>query len=154
MKNIVKSRIVFRIALAMTMLMLTVQVSSVSVAAQSALSISITGPTRAFLLLAPTSTYTITVMNRGSSAYNGVIVTETAPVGETIPVGMSYFNLMPVVTPAIKIFTWNLGILQPGSTTQITLTLVNAVLGSWTNTVSVTTSEGASAQASITTTII
>ena len=141
MKNMVKLKIVFRIALATMMLMLTVQVSLASVAAQS-LTTSMTGTTTT-IPVGSTVTYTITVMNTGNSPYTGVVVTDT------IPVSMSYVSSTPVTTILPKVVTWNFGTLQPGSTMQISLVLRGDVLGSYpTNTVTVTTSEGASAQAS------
>ena len=141
MKNIIKSKIVLVIALATMMLMLTVQVSSV---VASDLSISMTGTST--IPVGSTVTYTITVMNMGSSLYTGVVVTDT------IPASMSYVSSTPVTTILPKVVTWNLGTLQPGSAIQITLVLRGAIFGSYpTNTVSVTTAEGASAQASVTT---
>lgn len=142
----VNSRTVLEIALAMMMMMLTVQVSLASVAALPTLSISKMGPSRINWSYNAYATYTIIVTNTGTSSATNVVVTDF------IPTGMSYISSsMPVTTILPKEVTWNLGTIMPGTTMQISLVLRGNVVGSWTDTATVTSAEGVTAQASATT---
>lgn len=88
------------------------------------------------------ATYTITIGFEDAVAKN-VIVTDT------LPNDMSFDSSSDggVYDDTTRQVTWNLGDIDPGTTTEITLTLTGDVAGERTNTVSVTCDEGMYAEA-------
>jgi len=85
--------------------------------------------------------YTITVKNTSNIALTGV------KVRDDIPAGMSYVSSTVDADQAGRVVTWNLGSVAAGATETIGLTLKSTDRGTWTNSVLVTSAEGASASA-------
>jgi uncharacterized repeat protein (TIGR01451 family) len=123
----------------------TAQASATTIVELPSLSITKTGPAKIGLF--STATYTITVTN--PSAYTATSVVAT----DTMPAGMSYVSSVPVGTVSGSTVTWDLGTMAPLASKTITLVLKGDQLGTWTDTVVVTSAEGATAQASATTVV-
>ncbi|MDD5127548.1 MAG: DUF11 domain-containing protein [Dehalococcoidales bacterium] len=86
--------------------------------------------------------YTITVRNDGAETATGVSVTDT------LPEGLTYVSSTPNGVVSGTTVTWNVGTLAPNASSTITAKFTAAKVGSWTNTVKATSTEGVSAQAS------
>jgi uncharacterized repeat protein (TIGR01451 family) len=123
----------------------TAQASATTIVELPTLGITKTGP--ATLNWLQDGTYIITVTNTGAYTNTGVVVTDT------LPSGMSYVSSNPAGTVSGSTVTWDLGTMAPGAIRAITLMLKGDQLGTWTNTVKVMSAEGATAQASVTTTV-
>ncbi len=104
-----------------------------------------TGP--ATLNQSTTATYTITARNTGGTSLTGVTVTDT------IPTGMSYVSSSPTGTVFGNTVRWNLGTLYASQQRQLTLVLRGNTNGTWTNSATVTTTQGLTDTDSATTTV-
>ena len=82
--------------------------------------------------------YQITATNNGESDLTGVVITDA------IPAGMSYVGSDSDGTHSAGVVTWNIGDLAIGGTVTVTVTLRGDDAGMYTNTASVTSTEGAS----------
>ncbi|MCD6452901.1 MAG: DUF11 domain-containing protein [Dehalococcoidales bacterium] len=81
--------------------------------------------------------YTITVNNTGSVNLTNTTVTDQ------IPTGMSYISSSPTGSHSGQQVWWSLGTMTPGEQEQLSLTVSCDSVGSWTNSASVSSSEGA-----------
>ena len=81
--------------------------------------------------------YQITATNNGESDLTGVVITDT------IPVGLSFISADSGGTHAAGVATWNVGGLSIGESVTVTVTLRGDEAGMYTNTASVTSTEGA-----------
>ena len=86
-------------------------------------------------------TYTITASNTGTANLTGVVITDN------IPSQMSYVSSDSGGQEADGVVTWTIGDLAVGGTAEVMLTLRGDSVGEVINTASVTTTEGASANA-------
>jgi len=98
--------------------------------------------------LGDNASYTITVENTSNVTLSEVTVKDD------IPQGMSYVSSSVDAQQAGRLVTWSLGSMNAGATKQINLSLKGEDRGTWTNTVTVTTKEGASARAEAKTLVI
>ena len=89
--------------------------------------------------------YEITVTNDGEGALTDVTITDT------VPEGLSFFSGVPGPTEGT---TWNLGILEAGGSRTIMVAASGDVAGDYSLPVTVTSAEGAGADASVDTTIL
>jgi uncharacterized repeat protein (TIGR01451 family) len=81
--------------------------------------------------------YELTATNNGESDLTGVVITDT------IPVGLSFISADSGGTHAAGVATWNVGGLSIGESVTVTVTLRGDEAGMYTNTASVTSTEGA-----------
>ncbi len=103
-------------------------------------SITKTGP--ATIYLHTSGTFTINVANTGETELTNVVVTDT------LPANLTYQSSSPAAAVSGKTLTWTFASLAVGQTRQITVVCQGNTIGSFTNPVSVTTTEGVSATAS------
>ena len=89
--------------------------------------------------------YEITVTNDGEGALTGVTLTDT------VPEGLTFFSGVPGPTEGT---TWNLGALEAGGSRTIMVAATADAAGDYSLPVSVTSTEGAAADASVDTTIV
>ena len=112
-----------------------VSATAVTRVTQPSVSISKTGPPQQFL--GKSATYQITVQNDGDTTLNGVMVTDSAPVGTRIT---SSSGAQVVGNTA----TWNLGTLNAGQSRTVSLGLAASQAGTTVNRASVQTAGGLS----------
>ena len=93
-------------------------------------------------------TYTVEVTGTGTGASTGVQLVDT------IPAGMSLVSSDPVGTLTGDQLSIQLGTQNPFETTSISVVLRANQAGDWTNAVAVTSTEGATASAEATTTVV
>jgi uncharacterized repeat protein (TIGR01451 family) len=94
--------------------------------------------------------YTITATNSGESDLTGVVITDT------IPVGLSFVSADSDGTHAAGVVTWNVGDLALGESVTVTVTMrgETAADDPYTNVASVTSTEGASDEATVDITVL
>jgi uncharacterized repeat protein (TIGR01451 family) len=110
-----------------------------------ALEITKTGPDREEL--GKTVEYSIIVENTGQEAATSLVITDT------IPSGFSYLSSTPVGTRSGSTVTWNVATLEAGRDYRITVRFTADRVGTWTNTVRVSSAEGISDDSRATTVI-
>lgn len=93
-------------------------------------------------------TYTIVVTGTGTGASTGIQLVDT------IPSGMSLVSSDPEGTRVDNELTIDLGTLNPDDTSSVSVVLQANQTGSWTNEVSVSSTEGATASAEATTEVV
>lgn len=93
-------------------------------------------------------TYTIVVTGTGTGASTGIQLVDT------IPSGMSLVSSDPEGTRVDNELTIDLGTLNPDDTSSVSVVLQANQTGSWTNQVSVSSTEGATASAEATTEVV
>ncbi|HCP60466.1 MAG TPA: hypothetical protein DIT43_02720 [Dehalococcoidia bacterium] len=93
------------------------------------------------IYLDKTGQFTITVKNTGETTLTNVKVTDT------LPANLSYVSSSPTGTVSGKTVTWTFASMAIGTTQTITLQAKSTGVGSFENSVSVTTTEGVSATA-------
>lgn len=106
-----------------------------------AVSITKTGPSA--IPSGFTRTYTLSVTNTGATPLSNVTVTDE------LPSGLSYQSSTPTGTVSAGKVTWNVGSLALLERKDVTVVLKGNAAGTWTNVAKVSTSEGASAQATL-----
>ena len=94
------------------------------------------------------ATYTIQVTGTGTGASTGTQLVDT------IPAGMSYVSSNPEGSVTGDQLVINLGTLNPVSSSSVSVVLRADQKGDWTNMVTVTSTEGATASAETTTTVV
>ena len=110
------------------------------------LEVTKTGPAQANLN--DNVTYTIEVIGTGTGASTGIQLVDT------IPSGMSLVSSDPEGTRTDNQLSIDLGTLNPTETSSISVVLQVNQTGSWTNQVAVSSTEGATASAEATTTVV
>ena len=110
------------------------------------LEVTKTGPAQANLN--DNVTYTIEVTGTGTGASTGIQLVDT------IPSGMSLVSSDPEGTRTDNQLSIDLGTLNPTETSSISVVLQVNQTGSWTNQVAVSSTEGATASAEATTTVV
>ena len=93
-------------------------------------------------------TYTIEVTGTGTGASTGVRLVDT------VPTGMSFVSSDPASTRSGSQVSFSLGTLNPDEDSSVTITLQADQTGSWTNQVTATSAEGATASAEATTQVV
>ena len=89
--------------------------------------------------------YEITVANDGEGALTDVTITDT------VPEGLTFFSGVPGPTEGT---TWNLGTLEAGGSRSIMVAVSADAAGAYSLPVSITSAEGATADASVDTTVV
>lgn len=108
-----------------------------------AVSVTKTGPDKRYVGV--NGDYTITVTNSGEIDLHSVTLKDL------IPAGLSFVSSNPAGTAAAGVATFDLGTMTVGQSKVVTVTLKGANVGTWINTVEVTTAEGATARSAATT---
>ncbi len=114
--------------------------------AAPAVEISKTGPAARYIQ--QNGDYAIQVKNSGDVVLNGVTVTDQ------IPEGMSFVSASPEGVVSGKTVTWNIGTMNPGESRQYKISLRCDQKGTWSNTATITSKEGAKATAEAKTLVV
>ncbi len=120
--------------------------STVTEVIRGGLEVTKTGPTQADLN--DDVTYTIEVTGTGTGASTGIQLVDT------IPAGMSFVSSNPEGTQTDSQLSIDLGTLNPTERRSIAVVLRADQTGNWTNQVAVSSTEGATASAEATTTVV
>ncbi len=96
---------------------------------------------------AANAVYTITATNTGGSTLTNAVVTDQ------IPTGMSYVSSVPAASVVGNTATWSLGTLTAGQQRTLTLTLRGVTTGTWTNSATFSSTQGATVTAQATTVV-